>query len=300
MKIIKQLCILLVVLLLGFGSANAAQSYIIPDSNQRLLQPGELWKWDYESLGYILNEIFARHGYDFILGGKYDLFFSERAWYSPNKSNDDNKTCYLKLSSLEWQNERLVKDIREEMRATGNYNVNNGKSIWDMEFESYQYLSNFKLIQLPANQKLPIYSGPGNNYYRGANDKAVCSTNGNVYACGFESGWLLTMYETNNGAVRVGYTPNNFSGNVDLPQLNFAYKTVTLTQNSNFTDDPVKTATRIARLPVGTQVTYLASFRTTQPWAYIEAMVNGKPTRGFVVFPSVGNNVLEYGEEITK
>ena len=35
--------------------------YIIPDSDSRLLTEDELWDWQYEALGYIYNEIFARH-----------------------------------------------------------------------------------------------------------------------------------------------------------------------------------------------------------------------------------------------
>lgn len=36
--------------------------FIIPDSDTRLLTEEELWGWQYEAVGYIYNEIFARHG----------------------------------------------------------------------------------------------------------------------------------------------------------------------------------------------------------------------------------------------
>ena len=45
--------------------AKAERVWLIEDSNTRKLTKAELWQWNYEALGYILNEIFARHGYVF-------------------------------------------------------------------------------------------------------------------------------------------------------------------------------------------------------------------------------------------
>ena len=114
--------ILIIILLPSIALAGGGRKYIIPDSDTRLLSEAELWEWDYESLGYILNEIFARHGYNFIPGEKYDTYFSRLSWYEPNADSDNRRACYPKLSSLEWDNERLVKDVREDMRTMGFYN----------------------------------------------------------------------------------------------------------------------------------------------------------------------------------
>ena len=48
-------------MLLG-GTASASNFYLIEDSNTRLLTRDELWEWQYDALGYVFNEIFARHG----------------------------------------------------------------------------------------------------------------------------------------------------------------------------------------------------------------------------------------------
>ena len=61
----KWIALILIVALLLPACSLAADYYIIPDSDTRLLSEHELWDWDYESLGYILNEIFARHGFNF-------------------------------------------------------------------------------------------------------------------------------------------------------------------------------------------------------------------------------------------
>ena len=82
--------------------------YLIPDSNSRKLTESELWEWDYESLGYILNEIFARHGYVFEAGGKYEYYFKNMPWYKPNSNPDNRAACYPQLNSTEWYNQSLV------------------------------------------------------------------------------------------------------------------------------------------------------------------------------------------------
>ena len=277
---------LLLLTLLLPSCALGSSSYIIHDSDTRELSWEELYQWDYESLGYILNEIFARHGYDFIPGEKYDRYFRERSWYTPNQSYDKNATCYKKLSSLEWYNESLVKDVRASMRASGDYNTD-GLSIWNNVFEVYRTVVEFSPVSMPRNQSLPVYSGPGTQYHRGANGRAKCSTNGPVYACGYESGWLMIMYETNNGSVRIGYTPANFKGNVNLPTLYYLYSDVQLSQSVNLTDDPVKTNSSLGRLSSGTPVVYLDTFHTDRSWAHIEARLNGEPVRGFVPLEAI-------------
>lgn len=91
--------------MLPLGSALADRMYLIPDSNTRRLTDEELWEWDYESLGYILNEIFARHGYVFISGGKYERYFSRKPWYTPNSNSNNQLYCYPYLNNTEWYNQ---------------------------------------------------------------------------------------------------------------------------------------------------------------------------------------------------
>lgn len=77
--------------------------FIIPDSDTRLLTEEELWGWQYEAVGYIYNEIFARHGRPFRAGEKYDVYFRSQAWYQVN-----SQYRYGLLNSVEQANERLV------------------------------------------------------------------------------------------------------------------------------------------------------------------------------------------------
>lgn len=262
---------------------HAELSYLIADSDSRKLTEDELWQWDYESLGYILNEIFARHGYNFIPGEKYDYYFRCMPWYTPNADPDNQTACYPKLNSVEWYNEKLVKTVRGQMRDSGNLNPG-GKSVWDYFSAGFDTLQGFDYVQLKSGQKLPVYSAPDNRSWQGANGKAKVSTNGNVWAAGWENGWLLIMYETNSGSVRVGYVDgSDIKGNVpESRMLHYDYTTATVLTRCTLTDDPARTNTSIVTLQPGQTVTYLSSYFNRSPWDYVETTAEGKTVRGFI------------------
>lgn len=264
-------------------SALCERSYLIPDSNTRALSEDELWAWDYESLGYVLNEIFARHGYNFIAGEKYDRYFRCMPWYTPNADPDNQAACYPKLTRVEWNNEHLVKQVRADMRAMGTQNPS-GKSVWDQFSTGFDTLQGFVYEPLKGGQKLGVYSAPSTKAWRGAGGKAKVSTNGNVFAAGWEDGWLLVMYETNSGSVRVGYVQGSkIKGNVACNTLlDFANRPATVVRDCDLTDDPARTASSIMTLPQGAQVTYLGSYFNRYGWDYVETIHQKKPVRGFV------------------
>ena len=281
--LVRRLCALLACLMLLAPAARAEHAYLIPDSNTRYLTEEELWAWDYESLGYILNEIFARHGYNFIPGQKYDNYFRCMPWYTPNADPDNQRACYSRLTSLEWANEHLVKEVRAQMRALGTRNEQ-GKSVWDYFSAGFDVLQGFNYIAVQPNQRWPVYSAPDAAAWRGAGGKALVSTTGFVYAAGWESGWLLVMYETNNGSVRVGYT--SISDMKQAPAINtlltFEYAPAVVNRACTLTDDPARCYQPITALQKGQQVTFLTTFFNRYAWAYVEALVNGQVARGFI------------------
>ena len=285
-KLISTILILALLLCSLVIPALGEKMYLIQDSDSRKLTKEELWQWDYESLGYILNEIFARHGYNFIPGEKYDYYFRCMPWYTPNADSNNQRACYPKLNSIEWYNEGLVKEVRNEMRATKNYNKK-GKSVWDTFSTGFDVLQGFDYVELKTNQTLPVYSAPSTNAWRGANGKAAVSTNGAIYADGNESGWLLVMYETNNGAVRVGYVnrasiKGKVTGDTWNSQLAFAYLPATVQDRVSLTDDPATVSTSLLTLQAGDTVTYLTTYFNRRGWDYIETTLNGQTVRGFI------------------
>jgi hypothetical protein len=284
--------ILVAIVLLLTPSIASTRQYLIEDSNTRQLTESELWQWDYETLGYIFNEIFARYGYVFNAGGEYELYFLQRPWYTPNKDKDNQKMVMNKVTTLEWHNYDLIKAIRQVMRDTKNYNTGgmNWRDVIGGDDSTYSGTTSgsstslgFTSTSFKANQKFDVYSAPSSFSYRGASGKASVSTNGPVYVAGWENNWLLVMYDTNSGGVRVGYIrESDISGSINASDLNFAYTTKTCSRSVTLTDDPVKGSTDIMQISSEKQVTYLASYNNGTSWAYVETQVDGQTVRGFI------------------
>lgn len=276
----KRVLALILTLLLLCATAAAERMYIFPESDSRLLTWDEVAQWDYESLGYAFNEIFARHGYDFEPGGEYEHYFDTRPWYRPNGTYNNRRDCYTKLNTIEWENDHLIKEVRAYKKQNGDW----GESIWDHFSTGFDTLQGFDYFELRSGQKLNVYSAPSKSSWRGANGKAMVNTNGALYVAGWESNWLLLMYETNNGSVRVGYVDaSQVRGGIPYaPDLSFAYDKATVTQRCTLTDDPARTGSSIATLSEGTTVTWLSRFYNNSAWDYVEATVGGKTARGFI------------------
>ena len=297
----KIICCMLAVLLAAGGAlsfALADRMYLIPDSDTRKLTKEELWNWDYESLGYIMNEIFARHGYVFEAGGKYEHYFKCMPWYTPNADSNNDRACYPQLKQTEWDNVNLIKEVREDMR---NMNTQNkGKqSVWDLFSTGFDVLQGFDFITCSEQQTVPVYSAPDAASWRGANGKASVSTNGAIYAAGVEGAWLMVMYETNNGGVRVGYVnrqavTGKVQGDAWTRNLSFAYLQAELLGGCVLTDDPATQSTALRTLQPGARVTYLSTFYTNRVWDYVETtMPDGQQVRGFI--PVGFLNYVSYG-----
>ena len=135
--------------------------FIIPDSDTRLLTEEELWGWQYEAVGYIYNEIFARHGRPFRAGEKYDVYFRSQAWYQVN-----SQYRYGLLNSVEQANERLAHQVLEDMRARNTLNPQGRPLPLSNAQANPQTVLDFRAYDLSPNQKLDVYSGPGTGYYR--------------------------------------------------------------------------------------------------------------------------------------
>lgn len=81
--------------------------YIIPDSSSRYLTKEELYQYDKSSLGFIRNEIFARHGYVF-KNEDYRNYFTSMPWYLPDSRF---KGTLKELNPVEKHNVELIQSI---------------------------------------------------------------------------------------------------------------------------------------------------------------------------------------------
>ncbi len=284
------LAMLLLLPLLLPAPAAASNFYLIPDSDTRYLTEAELWEWQYTALGFVLNEIFARHGFPFDPDGNYYAYFNAQSWY-----HEDANFTYSRVNSVEWYNERLVKQVRQQMRDMDTKNPG-GKPLPSIEPTLYNIPDEFSEYVFAPGQKLNVYSGPGTGYVRGANGKALVSTNGTVYVCGWENGWLLLLYRINNGGARIGYADGaRIKGDVYADYLTFAYQDAEITRNCAITDDPVSAYTPLATLRAGSRVTYLTTLHNDRDWAYVEADTSSGLVRGCVPLDAVDTGSMAGG-----
>lgn len=279
------------------AAAKADRVYIIEDSDTRRLTEEELWKYQYDTLLFAFNEIYARHGYKFETGSRCYNWFTQMPWYTPNESeNSKNHSKSLNAcSTLERDNVDLIKKVRKDMKAAGTTNPK-GEGMPTPPNRNLKEMRGFTAVTLNAGQKLAVYSAPSEASYRAANGKAAVSTNGAVYTMGWDSGWLLVMYETNNGQARVGYVNGSkIKGKIpDLPLLSFGRVPCEVKKAAALTDDPAISGTPLTQLAAGTQVVYLTTMYNAAAWDYIETTIDGKVTRGFV--PSGSLSIDEVDE----
>lgn len=257
------------------------QAYLIPDSDTRRLTEAELWDYQYDTLGYVLNEIFARHGYHFKQDGRYGEYFRSTGWYRENTQYATNEEIYKhELTNIEWANEGLVKKVRADMKTIGTTNplgltleeaLRGEEKPCEIAFDSsYGYFY--------GGQKLHVYNGPGWKYSRAGNGKACALTDEEIAVAGIVDGYVLVLYEAGKG-FRSGY--------VDLDDLHYDFVARHLHLNSaprvlsrscQLMADPYNTLP-LSDLPAGTRVTALAG---CDGQAYIEVSANSELLRGFV------------------
>ena len=264
----------------------AESLYIIPDSDRRELTREELWGYQYDTLLYAFNEIYARHGYKFETGSPCYNWFTQMPWYKPNESESstNHHETYAQCSKIENHNVDLIKSVRREMRDMKTTNPG-GKGMPTPPAQNVNRPRGFEFVNLRSDQKLAVYSAPSTAAWRANNGKASCSTNGAVYALGWDGNWMLMLYEANfAGQYRVGYVDGGRIKGTrpNLPMLTWNRQTCTVLTTTNLTDDPALTGNPMISLQAGTQVTYLTTMYNNTAWDYIETSINGQTARGFV------------------
>ena len=268
------------------AAAGADSLYVIPDSNVRELTREELWGYKYDTLLYAFNEIYARHGYKFETGSRCYNWFTQMPWYVPNESENskNHHETYSQCSKLENRNVDLIKDVRREMRELGTTNPK-GKGMPTPPAQNIDKPRGFNYVNLKAGQKLAVYTAPSADAYRANYGKATVSTNGAVYALGWDQGWMLMLYEANfAGQYRVGYVNGaKIKGKKpELDTLSWDRSVCRVEVSTTMTDDPALTGKPLGQLSAGTMVTFLTTMYNSEAWDYIETTIDGQTARGFV------------------
>lgn len=134
-------------------------------------------------------------------------------------------------------------------------------------------------IRFTGGKKYPVYSGPGENYVRGAGGKAVVSTNDWIQVFGRENGWIMIQYAIDSTHCRIGYISEKaLPKSARADSLGLLSETAYTANAVYVTDDPFFSGKEIGQLAEGTPVTLLG---TMGDYAYIEAK-DPQPVRGFI------------------
>ena len=98
------------------ASADAAQDYVLPDSNSRYYSKDELYNMTLEELFYARNEIFARHGRGFN-NATLKSYFGAKSWYTERYSPETFDSMTSPLNSYEKKNSELMLEVEKERNS---------------------------------------------------------------------------------------------------------------------------------------------------------------------------------------
>lgn len=297
----KKYAILILALLMLCAScaASACGTFIlIHDSDTRLLFEEEVHSYSIDTLGYVLCEIVARHGYHFEPDGKYAEHFSGIGYLDPCDSGfpyeeapDEvsNEEIIANLSDIERRNIDLILRVMTEKiesnDISGYYEswlCEEGEYFWNV----FREIDEGDIVHFPRGLNLPVYSGPGEHYLRMDGGLASVNTGKTIYGYGFDGDWLLIAYYDDQMAnkTRVGYVHEDTfkrdlnpaecrPGELDeydnpfcdthvffFDQLEFGNETLTLPAGVTLTDDPLGMRTPLVRLSAGDTVTVLFTY----------------------------------------
>ena len=129
----------------------------------------------------------------------------------------------------------------------------------------------------------PVYTAPSADAFR-VNGNAKIATDYEMYEGGYDAGWLMVRYETNNGGVRVGYIPPSYADGYKSfwGTRSFEYVPVTAEQTIMVTDNPMLRGSGFALLSPGESFHILAKYTYHGDWWYIQCTVDGQVARGFI------------------
>ena len=102
-KLLSCLCVICLLAMVPLTGLADLQYFL--DSDTRRITESELWEWDRESLSFMFNEIFARHGYIFQDAGLRQ-YFEGKSWYNGTVSPAQFTSSML--SDVEQANIKLI------------------------------------------------------------------------------------------------------------------------------------------------------------------------------------------------
>lgn len=158
------------------------------------------------------------------------------------------------------------------------YAENYNPQVNDDGFASLYTLELHDFVFQKDNQ-YAVYSGPGEDYLRGANGKACVSTNEPVRVFGIENEWIMIEYAVDSKHHRIGWIQDKkLKIETLVGELPKCYCSATLKKDAIITDDPFYSKAILKKFSMNIEVDVLARL---DEWIYIESN-SGDLIRGFV------------------
>lgn len=130
----------------------------------------------------------------------------------------------------------------------------------------------------------PVYTAPSEDSLRLADGQAHCNTGHEIAVAFHDNDWLMVRYEIKDKKVRVGYIPPRYSKGLkaNVGKAHFVSIPLKITESIEITDNPRDNSTPYGELPADTEITILAKYTYSGNWWYVETVLDGKLTRGFI------------------
>lgn len=143
-------------------------------------------------------------------------------------------------------------------------------------------------------QTYAVYSAPNGKSLRGNKERAKVSTNDWIQVFGSDGDWIFVQYAISSKQYRTGYIYKNaLSEDAEVPELEWAVQTAILNCDTDVTDDPLISQTKLTSLKADDLVTCLA---TMGNWTYIEGTTDNQLFRGFVPTEAISQTVSSTDE----
>ncbi len=150
----------------------------------------------------------------------------------------------------------------------------------------FQYAESitYRDLGVKKGEKLPVYSAPYEDAWRGANGKAAVSTAEpfELLAWNLQHTWLMVEYTTSAPERRIGWIRADTDRlSIDAEMNPFSRCLLRTIKSTRLTDDPRGRQRQIASLNAGE--TLIGLWRITDsPWIYAETTIDGKTVWAFV------------------
>ena len=146
---------------------------------------------------------------------------------------------------------------------------------------------NWKTLGVKKGAKLPVFSAPFEEAWRGAKGKAAVSVSEpfRVLASLQDGEWLMVEYTVDRGNGRVGWirTPEGSDITAHATTLSIARLACETDRACVLTDDPRGGQREIRTMEAGERVIAMAEVQTEGTlWAYVETEIDGQPAWGFL------------------